>query len=508
MNAGNVRVFAEYDADFHEETDVVVVGSGPGGAVVAKELACAGHDVLLLEEGPPYTPDDFVQDGGYSMARVMREGGLRTTRGTMLATMQANALGGGSLVNSAISVRAPDFTLDQWCAEFELSRTTRKDLDPHYDAVEKFLGIGPTPPNVMGRRNTLFRDACKTLGYSSEPMPRNVRGCRGSGECFTGCRARAKQSMDISYVPEAVRAGARVLTSVQVQRILTDGARAIGLTGQVVQPFTGKTSHRFEIRTKKIVLAAGVLATPLILKHSDNAANDSGHVGRNLQFHPGVGIMGIFPERTDPQFGATQGYQSLEFLREGFKLETLWAAPNVIAVRMPGFGHALKERLAETPYSAIWDGFVSTKQSFGRVRARRGSMTPKLTWKFHPDDLQVLGRVSWILTEMFFAAGARKVLPGIGRVPDELFSLEEAETLRDREYRHSDFVLAGTHVFGSTRMHGNPQHGVVDEFGRCHDWENLFITDTGVIPSSPSVNPMLTCMALAHRSAQQIASEL
>ena len=111
MNAeevGEIRVFAQYDRDFTEEGDVVVVGSGPCGAVVAKELTDAGKRVILVEEGPPFVPSDYELDGGLSMARTMREGGLRTTRGTVMPTMQAIALGGGSLVNSAICNRAPE----------------------------------------------------------------------------------------------------------------------------------------------------------------------------------------------------------------------------------------------------------------------------------------------------------------------------------------------------------------------------------------------------------------
>ncbi|HVH07672.1 MAG TPA: GMC family oxidoreductase N-terminal domain-containing protein, partial [Myxococcota bacterium] len=121
---GELRVFAEYDRDFVETADVVVVGSGPCGAVVAKELACAGRSVVIVEEGPPFTPAEFEIDGARSMARTMREGGLRATRGYVMPTLQAICLGGGSLVNSAICVRPPDFVFDGWSEHFELERTS------------------------------------------------------------------------------------------------------------------------------------------------------------------------------------------------------------------------------------------------------------------------------------------------------------------------------------------------------------------------------------------------
>jgi len=505
---GEVRVFADYTGDFQEEADAVVVGSGPTGAVVAYELAATGKRVVLLEEGPPFTPDDFVLEGARSMTRTLREGGLRTTRGHVVPTMQAIALGGGSLMNSAICPRAPEAALDAWCTNFELSRTTRKDLDPHYDAVGDFLGIAPTPDDVQGPRNLLFRDGCRALGYSSEPIPRNVRGCRGSGECFTGCRSRAKQSMDVSYVPAAIRAGARVLTSVRVERVETTGRRADAVVGRVVEPFTGKAGARFRVRARLVVLAAGCMATPVILLRSGNLANRSEQVGRNLQFHPGVAITGIFPEPTHPQFGATQGYQSLQFLDEGFKLETLWAPPAVLAVRTPGFGLAFKERLAEVPYSATWDAIASCHRSLGRVTPRRRSMDPVLHYQLHPEDVKILQRALYVLAEIFFAAGARKIQPGVHGLPEEMHSLAEADAIRTRAMRATDLVCGGNHAFCTTRMHGDPTKGVVDEDGQCHDLENLYIADTGIFPRCSSVNPMFTGMALAHRQAGLIADRL
>ncbi len=504
---GAVRVFAQYECDFTEEADVVVVGSGPGGAVVAKQLAEVGRRVVLIEEGPPFTPDDFELDGSISMARTMREGGLRTTQGTFMPTMQAICVGGGSLVNSAICVRAPEFVLDEWCTRYQLEQTTRNDLDPHYDAVGEFLGIAPTPEAVLGKRNTLFRKGCDALGYSSEPISRNVRGCRGSGECFTGCRSRAKQSMDITYVPAAIRDGALVLTSARVEHVIVDGKRATGVEGRIVAPFSGKTSHRFRVNAKVVVLAAGCMATPLILMKSGDLANRSGQVGRNLRFHPGVAVTGFFDEIVDPAFGATQGYHSLQFLRDGYKLETLWAPPAILAVRMPGSGLELKQRLAQAPHCAVWDAIASCNRSTGTVKVRRGSSNPNLIWHLDPDDVKILANSLYTLAEIFFAAGAHTIVPGVHGIPDEMKSLDEAQILRDKRFHPHDFVTGGNHSFCTTRMHGDPARGVVDEFGRCHDMKNLYIADTGVYPQCPSVNPMWTGMALAHRTAGVIAAE-
>jgi choline dehydrogenase-like flavoprotein len=501
-----VRVFADYRGEFSARAEVAVVGSGPCGALVAKELAEAGREVILLEEGPPFTPADFVVDGALSMTRTMREGGLRATRGYVMPTMQAIALGGGSLVNSAICVRAPDFVLDDWCNIYELRQTTRKDLDPHYDEVERAIGVAPTPDEVQGQRNLLFRKGCEALGWSSEPIARNVRGCRGSGECLTGCRARAKQSADVRLVPAALRAGARVLTSLQVQRVEVEGRRARALVGCVAEPFTGRLGPRFRVEADTVVLAAGCMATPVILQKSGELANRSGQVGENLQFHPGASIAGVFPEDIRAHFGATQGYQSLQFIREGFKLETLWAPPGVLAVRTPGSGLDLERRLAELPRTAVWDAIASCHRSLGRVRARRSGMDPALTWYFHPDDVRAVARSLWVIARLFFAAGAEKIVPGVHGVADELHSLEEAEVLRTRTWRATDLVTASNHVFCTTRMHGDARRGVVDELGRCHDLENLWIADTGVFPRCTAVNPMLTGMALAHRTARAIAA--
>jgi choline dehydrogenase-like flavoprotein len=503
-----VYEFADYEGDLRLSCEVLVVGSGPGGAVVAKELAEAGKDVVLLEEGPPFGKKDFVQEAGESMQRTLREGGSRAAQGNLITpTMQAIALGGGSVINSAICARPPAWIFDKWHEHTGIEGITGDILEPHFDRVEAMLGVAPTPDEVQGERNHRFKLGCEALGISCEPTWRNVRECRGSAECFTGCRNGAKQSTDVSYVPAAIRAGARVYTSVRAETLLTDGRKATGMRGRIVQPFSGKEHGEVHVDAKLVVLAAGCMATPIILLRS-KVGNSSGWVGRDLRFHPGIAVMAMFPEPIDPWTGATQGYHSLHYLKEGLKLEVLWSPPAVLATRMPGFGHDYQKHLLRYDHLAPFDVIVAADKSAGTVKPRRGSWEPDLRWNFHQDDVDTMRKGLGILSDICWAAGAKSVLPGIHGVPEVLESKEEAEILRTHAMKANHTISASNHAFCTTRMSSDPKNGVVGPDGRCHDLDNVYIADTGNFASSPGVNPMLLCMALADRIALGIAARL
>lgn len=495
-----VRTFDGYRGAVRERCEVVVVGSGPGGAVVAKELAEAGKDVILVEEGPPFAPADFRPEAGASLRRTLREGGMRVTRGNaFIPTMQAIGLGGGSLVNSAISARAPDWALDKWAADHGTKGIHAGVLDDDFLAIEQFLGIEPTHEDVLGERNLLFKRGCDALGWSSAPTPRNVRGCKGSAECFTGCRNGAKQSTDISYVPAAIRHGARVLTGIRIDQVMGDGRKVTGVRGRTVEPFTGNEGDTVEILADQVVLAAGCMATPCILIKSGLG---NSHVGKHLHGHPGLAVCGLFDHAVEPWTGATQGYHSLEFLEEGMKLEVLWAPPAILSVRFPGFGKELKEHLMHFDRTAPFDVFVNAGHSEGSVRPPSFGKQPDIRFELDQRDVDLLKRGLLLLSDICWAAGATGVLPGVHGVPDVLKSKDDQKALADYRMRATDATIGMNHVFGTTRMGDDPKESVVDGFGKVHGVSNLWVADTGVFAGSPAVNPMLTCMALARRTAR------
>ena len=502
----DVRRFEQYTGPIKERCQVVVVGSGPGGGVVAKELAERGKDVILLEEGPPFARKDFVQEAAASMRRTLRESGMRVAQGNgFFPTMQAIALGGGSLVNSAICCRIPHWVLDKWADKAFVDDLRGGALDEHFDDIERFLGIEPTQEDVQGMRNMLFKRGCDALGISSEPTPRNTPGCKGSAECFTGCRNGAKASTDISYVPAAIRHGARVFCSMRAEYVVHSGQKVRGVTGHIVEPFTQKESHPFEIQADEVVLAAGCMASPCIMMRS-GIGLASGQVGRNLQGHPGLATLAIFRDRVDPWQGATQGYQSLHYLKEGLKLEVLWAPIAVLAVRFPGLGADFKEHLMEFDHMAPFDVICAAENSSGTVKDRPFGWDPDIQFNVDPKDMANLKRGLLMLCDISWAAGAERILPGVHGVPEVLHSQDQMKLLREHPLKVTDPTFGMNHVFGTARMGGNPRNSVCDSYGKVYGVDGLWLADTSTFPASPAINPMLTCMALARRTAVRMTS--
>jgi len=439
---------------------------------------------------------------------MLREGGMRATRGNVfMPTMQAIALGGGSVVNSAICARSPAWVFDRWASLHGTELLTGASLDGHYQRVESFLGVEPTLEKVLGERNLAFKRGCDALGMSSAPCPRNAPGCKGSAECFTGCRNRGKASMDVSYVPAAIRAGARVYTSVRVDTVMASGRRARGVQGKAVDPRSKKAVYDVRVQARVVVLSAGCMATPVILQRSE-IGNENGQAGRHLRFHPGTAVLAVFPDLIRPWEGATQGYHSLHELEDGLKYEVLWSPPPIIATRFPGMGVQFKDQLARFERSAPFDAYVDGADSEGSVTGRPFGLEPDIRFTFGAKDVKKLHRGLCRLVEISLAAGAVEVLPGLFGYKPVLRSQADLDELRAYRMKPTDPVIAGTHAFGSTRMGNNVKTSVVDVDGRCHQTDNLYIADSGVIPSSPAVNPMLTIMALASRTAHILAARI
>ena len=450
----------------------------------------------MVEAGPRVSPEKMLDDVGSTLAAYFWDGGTRSVRGNVFfPTLQARALGGGSVFNSAICMRPLDSALCKWQEDHGLTDLTWDELNPHFDAVEAFYNIKPTDEAVMGRRNQLFREACEALSWQSEPIRRFEEGCQGSGNCILGCRNQAKNSMDRRGIAEVAELGGRVYTSVHVDALILDRGRVRGVTGAAVDPDTHERGQPVRITAGCTVLAAGAIGTPTVMRNS-GLRRDA--IGSRLVFHPSCYIIGIHEETVNPWIGATQGVHSTEHLERGIKLESLWASASTFSRGFPRQPKQFKRYVKRWPQMSVFDGWISGDASVGRVRTLPGGR-PDLTYQLGEADLRRLQEANALLCEMFASLGAKEVITGINGLPDVMDPADAVTELRSNRFGLTDLPTASNHVMGGSPMGGNADVAVCDSWGKVYDVDDLYVADTGLFPCSPGVNPQLTAMALAWR---------
>ncbi len=480
-----------------EQADAVVVGSGPGGATVARDLAGAGLRVVLIEEGRLWLPQDFPADAWTANAELYRNVGATLAMGNLpIPLVQGCAVGGTSVINGAISWRLPQDIHQEWLAtdpalEQSIGWTA---LSEAMDRVESDLHIHPTPPEISGPNNLLLGKGADALGIAHRPIYRNVKGCRGLGRCMQGCPEGHKMSMDRTYIPEALAHNARLFYSTTALRVLHQDGKAQG-----IQAIT-KAGANLRVLAPRVVLAAGALHSPLLLWKS-RLRHPS--LGQGFQCHPGVGITGRFPNPVRMWEGATQGHEVIGLRHEGIKIEALGFDMAFVASRLKSFGPALTDDIANLVFWSNW-GAAIRAEARGSVRPSwRGQ--PHVRFSLTQNDLFKIRRGIRVMAEIMLAAGATAVYPGIYGWHDKLSDPAPLARLEQEVPLHPKrFNALATHLFGTCRLGSNPQLAVLDPFFQSYTTQGLFVSDASVFPSNTGVNPQTSIIALAHLCALAI----
>lgn len=488
--------------DLRDEADVVIVGSGAAGATAARVLTEAGLEVVIVEEGPHVPTEALRPDFFTGQARVWRDGGAQLARGPApLPLLQGVCVGGSTAINGAIIHRIPERIIEGWQrADPDLADWwTLDDLERIWDTMDRELGVSPAPESVLGRNNLLFAEAAARLGVQANAIRRNVIGCEGAARCVQGCPTARRQSMNVSYIPRALRSGARLYTCAWVDRISL-GSR--GATGVVAQLRGGARRGRLRVGARRAVLvAASAVQTPLLLLRS-GLGRTSGLVGRRFQAHPGAAVLGVFDAPVRMWSGATQGYESLQWWDDRMKLETLALPPELGAARLPAVGPELKRRLAEYGHVAQWAVQVRARamgtvvHGFGGRAVVRYAMTR--------EDVRTMKVGIRRLCELMFAAGAREVLPGVHGIPPVVHDLGPLAGLADLPDSPKLFHGIVSHMFGTAVMASDPSRGVTRPDGRLWDCPGVHVIDSSLFPSNLGVNPQHAIAGLAWRIAEHL----
>jgi choline dehydrogenase-like flavoprotein len=490
--------------------DVCVVGSGAGGAVIARELAEGGLSVVVIEEGGYFTREDFQGPPFERILRLYRDGGLTAAVGRGIVPVPlGKAVGGTTVVNSGTCFWPPDHVLHEWGSRWGIEGIDPDSMKPILRRVEETISVRPVPDHLLGSNARVFQRGVHALGYHGAPLGRAIDGCRGCGVCAFGCPSDAKQAMHLSYLPRAEAAGARIYARCRVDRMEVEGGRVLTVEADVLEQQSDRVRGRLRVHPKLVVVAAGALHTPLLLM-SNGLGGASGQVGRNLSIHPAVSVSALFDEEVYAWRGTMQSYYMDDFASDGLLFEVTSLLPGVATAMLPGVGAAMKESLARSKHLASVGLFVSDT-SRGRVLclpvrqaglpgARSG---PVVLYNLNRHDATRLVRGIAIAAEVFLEAGAKAVYPGL-RGTGAVASRRDLEQLRRGDWGSAALSPTGFHPMGTCRMGRDPASAVVDQYGRLHGVRNLFVADASVFPSCLGVNPQVTIMALATRSAQHI----
>jgi choline dehydrogenase-like flavoprotein len=481
------------------ECDVVVVGTGAGGAVVAKELADQGLAVLMIEEGEYHTRKDFVRRSLPATKQLYKSGGLTGVIGNCAIPIPlGRGVGGSTTINSGTCLRTPPWILERWRHELGLGDFTPEYLADFYDQVERTLEVAPSSELARGAPAQVIARGCEQLGWSHFPVPRNAPGCDGQGVCQWGCPTDAKRSMNVSYVPMALTRGAQLVTGLHVRRVLVEGGRAVGVIGR------RKDGRDLCVRARAVILSCGTLATPVLLL-KQGLANGSGQVGKNLTIHPATNATAIFDHDVRGFAHVPQGYGVDQFHREGMLILGAGAPLDMGATMFPFVGERYVRVMEQFDKIASF-GVMIEDDPNGRILLGPGG-APVFLYKLGQRERRLLARGTAAVARIFKAAGARAIYTEIHGF-EELSSDDDIERLEAACPNGFDVVSVAFHPLGTCRMGTDPRASVVDASHESHDVPGLYIVDGSVVPTSIAVNPQLTIMALATRAGSVIGKRL
>jgi len=481
---------AELTGDRTIEVDACVIGSGAGGAVVAKELAEGGMSVAVLEEGDHFATDAFSARPREMLPLLYRDAAQHATLGnTPILLPLGRAVGGTTVVNSGTCFRTPERVLEAWRRDFGLEDLHPSALDPIFERVERELSVAEVTPELAGANARVARRGAERLGWSGGYLRRNASGCVGSGVCAYGCPTGAKQHVGVTYLPKAWAAGATTYAATTARRLLRRGRRTTGVEARTAG------GARLEVRAGVVVVAAGTIHTPALLGR-ERLGGGSGQLGRNLSLHPATAVWAVMDEQVDMARGVPQSYFVDEFASEGIMLEGIAGPPDYVAMGLPVTGERHREVMLGYRSLAQFGLMVSDRSRGRIVRAGR---RPLVRYDLCEHDAAAVKTGLERLAELFWAAGARSVILPL-RGLTELHGGDSAP-LRDARLRPSDLKLMAFHPLGTARASADPAAGVVDADLALHGAEGLYVADGSVVPSALGVNPQITIMALATRLA-------
>ncbi|KAI0380911.1 long-chain fatty alcohol dehydrogenase [Hypomontagnella monticulosa] len=540
--------FMQFDAGSEVETietDVVIVGSGCGGAVCAKVLSEAGHRVIVVDKGYYFPPAQLPMTAE-AAGHFLYEGNasMQSSTGT-LTVLAGSCWGGGGTVNWSVSLQPQGYVREEWAGQ-GLDFFTTQEFQNCIDRVCDFMGVSDAHVRHNHGANVILNGA-KKLGWAAKPCPQNTGGAEHyCGHCTMGCGAGEKQGPTVSWLPAASKAGAKFIEGFEASKVLFDGKgkskRAVGIEGtwtsrdqneNVHTPESDRIQRRLRIKAKKVVISCGTLNSPMLLMRS---GLKNPHIGKNLHMHPACQINATFDKDIRGWEGAIltsvcSSFENLDGKGHGVKLEPTSMIPHMLLYEHP-WKNALQWKL-DALKSRQMNSFIAIARDrdTGRVYPDPDDGRPIVDYTPSAHDRKHLLAGYVALAKLCYIEGATEIWPFIQSLPSfvrrskpAVVTPEKGDGI-DQGINDPDFVawikmlertgvsfpdaaFGSAHQMGSCRMSANPARGVVDPEGRVWEAQDLYVADASVFPSASGVNPMITNMAIADWIARSVSRDL
>lgn len=528
------------------ETDVVIVGSGCGGGVCAKNLAEAGQRVIVVEQayhwGPEYLPMTEKDSGIHLFAN----GGVLTSDDSSISVIAGQAFGGGGSINWSASLQTQAYVRKEW-ADSGLPFFTSSSYQTCLDRICQRMGVS-TSHVTHSANNSVLAEGARKLGYSHKVVPQNTGGAaHHCGYCTLGCGSAEKQGPAVSFLPDASRAGAQFIEGFSCSKIIFETINktltATGITGTwtsrdahggVAGP---RTTRQVTIKAPRVIISAGTLSTPLVLLRSGLT---SPQIGRNLHLHPVTTVTAIHPSRDKKPLNPWEGailttlvdeFQSQDSAGHGCRVEAMTMLPSWILPFQP-WRSALhfKTFAARFPYMTSYIALVRDRDT-GRVYPDPVDGRTRIAYTPSAFDRKMALEGVIAAAKIAYVEGAEEIhlantfIPPFIRAspPSPSPSSPDTETdpndpnapaltawleqIRKRGLPLSDTAWGTAHQMGSCRMAATPRGGVVDPRGKVWGCEGVWVADASVFPSASGVNPMVSTMAIADFISRGIGGE-
>ena len=480
-------------------SEVLVIGSGAGGATTALELASRGRDVLVLEEGIDLSASAYGQAPPEGMRRLYRQRGMAPIIGSPpIAYVEGCCVGGSTEINSGFWHRTPREILLRWKSQFELADASPEELREHFEWAEQQVGVslypGPHPKSTE-----VFERGIRAMGWSGGEVPRSAPGCRSTNTCAQGCPTGAKQGMSRSLLPRARAAGVRMLSGCRVDHLIRRRDRIVG----VVASLRDETGVERQVRldAEHVFVCGGPTESPALLRRS----GIKNRIGNSLRIHPMLKVVAHFDERIDAHQSVLPLLQVKEFWPE-ISLGGAFFTPGHVAMALSENWPELAPQLRD--YRCMASYYVAVK-GVGRGSVRPSMLdrgAPLIRYSLTGDDLRHLSAGLARLSELLLAGGAKAVYPGVHGLP-AIHTEVEAVRWLDELLPRAALALTTVHAFSSCPMGERIGRCATDSFGKVAGFANLYVNDASLLPDSPGVNPQGSVMAFARRNAVHFAEQ-